>query len=184
MPSREEIGLKERKKQNSPRTRKRRQGRGEAKQVGIGKPAQKPNTFPLDFASPLIRVYAYITDWAIFSAVFLISVQIFGVSVETVPFVALGMFLGYFAVPTILWGRTVGKAIIGVVVVDDEGYPCGLRGVPREIFGRILAVGLALIGIIWILFDAKKQGFHDKIAGTYVVYHPKSGIANWFRKKS
>lgn len=176
--------MKQRKKQGASQGRKRRRAPSEAKAPATDKPIQKPNTFPLDFASPLIRIYAYVTDWAIFTAVFLIAVRIFGVSVETVPFVALGMFLGYFTVPTILWGRTIGKAIIGVVVVDDEGYPCGLRGVPREIFGRILAVGLLLIGIIWILFDAKKQGFHDKVAGTYVVYHPQSGIANWFRKKS
>ncbi|HNR59128.1 MAG TPA: RDD family protein [Methanothrix sp.] len=26
-----------------------------------------------------------------------------------------------------------------------------------------------LLGYIWVLFDKKRQGWHDKIAGTYVV---------------
>jgi uncharacterized RDD family membrane protein YckC len=26
-----------------------------------------------------------------------------------------------------------------------------------------------LIGVIWTAFDAQKQGWHDKIAGSYVV---------------
>jgi len=25
------------------------------------------------------------------------------------------------------------------------------------------------IGVLWVLFDAQKQGWHDKIASTYVV---------------
>jgi uncharacterized RDD family membrane protein YckC len=35
--------------------------------------------------------------------------------------------------------------------------------------GLILAFLCLLIGIIWVAFDANKQGWHDKIAGTYVV---------------
>jgi hypothetical protein len=26
------------------------------------------------------------------------------------------------------------------------------------------------IGFIWVTFDRKRQGWHDKIAGTYVIY--------------
>jgi uncharacterized RDD family membrane protein YckC len=29
------------------------------------------------------------------------------------------------------------------------------------------------LGFIWIAFDAEKQGWHDKIAGTVVVQLPK-----------
>jgi uncharacterized RDD family membrane protein YckC len=33
----------------------------------------------------------------------------------------------------------------------------------------VISVIVLLIGVIWAAFDANKQGWHDKIAGTYVV---------------
>jgi hypothetical protein len=30
--------------------------------------------------------------------------------------------------------------------------------------------GILFLGYLWILFDNRRQGFHDKLAGTYVVY--------------
>ena len=35
--------------------------------------------------------------------------------------------------------------------------------------GYIISGLVLLIGFIWIAFDARRQGWHDKIAGTYVV---------------
>ena len=35
--------------------------------------------------------------------------------------------------------------------------------------GFILSCIVIFIGVIWVAFDANKQGWHDKIAGTYVV---------------
>jgi uncharacterized RDD family membrane protein YckC len=37
-------------------------------------------------------------------------------------------------------------------------------------FISLIALGL---GFFWIAFDAEKQGWHDKIAGTVVVRLPK-----------
>jgi hypothetical protein len=31
------------------------------------------------------------------------------------------------------------------------------------------------VGIFWLIFDPKRQGWHDKIANTYVVDNPYSG---------
>ena len=31
------------------------------------------------------------------------------------------------------------------------------------------AYGVGLLGLIWVAFDARKQGWHDKLAGTVVV---------------
>jgi len=33
----------------------------------------------------------------------------------------------------------------------------------------IVSVECIFIGVIWAAFDANKQGWHDKIAGTYVI---------------
>ena len=39
-------------------------------------------------------------------------------------------FLGYFIIPTIIWGRTPGKWVAGIVVVDSEGL--SLRPICQE----------------------------------------------------
>jgi uncharacterized RDD family membrane protein YckC len=35
--------------------------------------------------------------------------------------------------------------------------------------GLIISCIAFFIGVIWVAFDANKQGWHDKIASTYVV---------------
>jgi len=37
----------------------------------------------------------------------------------------------------------------------------------------LLSLVVACLGFFWIAFDSEKQGWHDKIAGTYVVKLPK-----------
>jgi uncharacterized RDD family membrane protein YckC len=41
--------------------------------------------------------------------------------------------------------------------------------------GKLVSYLAAGVGIIWLVFDPKHQGWHDKIAGTYVVENPYSG---------
>ena len=36
-----------------------------------------------------------------------------------------------------------------------------------------LSLAAAFLGFIWIAFDAEKQAWHDKIAGTIVVRSPR-----------
>lgn len=33
-----------------------------------------------------------------------------------------------------------------------------------------------LLGLVWVGFDARKQGWHDKIAGTLVIKAPKNNV--------
>jgi uncharacterized RDD family membrane protein YckC len=87
----------------------------------------------------------------------------------------LVFLLGYFILPTIIWGRTPGKWVAGIVVVDSDGRTPGPAAIPREMIGKLVSFLAAGIGIIWLIFDPKRQGWHDKIAGTYVVYNPYSG---------
>jgi uncharacterized RDD family membrane protein YckC len=87
---------------------------------------------------------------------------------------ALGciLLLGY--VLWALWlfarGTTPGKRALGLRVVREDGRPAAL-GVMlvREWFGKTLS-GLAFsLGLVWILLDRDRQGWHDKLVGTYVV---------------
>ncbi len=70
---------------------------------------------------------------------------------------------------------TPGKMIVSAIIVDAEtlGRPSSGQLIGRY-FGyyvSILALGL---GFVWIAFDERKQGWHDKLAGTVVVRKPGS----------
>lgn len=74
------------------------------------------------------------------------------------------------------WRRlraTPGKLLFRACVVDAEtGGTISLRqGVVRYLgyFLSLLPVGL---GFVWIAFDPRKQGWHDKLAGTVTVVVP------------
>lgn len=81
--------------------------------------------------------------------------------------------IGYFTFFHGLNGRTPGKMIMGLQVLSTEGTPITfgisfLRAVGYIISGLVLN-----IGFIWAAFDGRKQGWHDKIAGTVVIIRPR-----------
>ena len=68
-------------------------------------------------------------------------------------------------------GATPGKMAISAKIVDANtgGAPTTGRLVLRYV--AYLASMLPLfLGFVWIAIDRRKQGFHDKIAGTVVIY--------------
>ena len=68
-------------------------------------------------------------------------------------------------------GATPGKIAVSAKIVDARsgGRPSTGRLVAR--FFAYIASGLPLfLGFVWIAIDRRKQGWHDKIAGTVVVY--------------
>jgi len=66
-------------------------------------------------------------------------------------------------------GQTPGKMILGmrVVLTTGEDMTVGI-GFLRWV-GYFVSVIFCGIGFFWILIDGRKQGWHDKIAGTIVV---------------
>ena len=70
----------------------------------------------------------------------------------------------------VLTGQTPGKALLGLRVVTLEGRRLSpLRGLLR-ILSFIVSGAPLYLGFLWILVDDRRQGWHDKLAGTYVVY--------------
>jgi uncharacterized RDD family membrane protein YckC len=67
-------------------------------------------------------------------------------------------------------GATPGKVALGVRIVDarDGSAPSTLRLVVRLLAYLVSAIPMSL-GFLWIGIDRRKQGWHDKIAGTVVV---------------
>lgn len=67
-------------------------------------------------------------------------------------------------------GMTLGKKVMGLKVIQTNGQAIDIKtGVIRYI-GYIVSGMVFAIGFIWVAFDSKKQGWHDKMASTYVIY--------------
>jgi uncharacterized RDD family membrane protein YckC len=136
-----------------------------------------PTIYPMVFASPMTRLYAFTIDLGLLMMIIYTVAPQAGGAIFSNESVApnLVFLLGYFIIPTIIWGKTPGKWVAGIVVVDSDGRTPGPAAIPREMIGKLVSFLAAGIGIFWLIFDPKRQGWHDKIAGTYVVYNPYSG---------
>jgi len=66
-------------------------------------------------------------------------------------------------------GQTLGSRALNIRVVKTDGSYLDYGGAFLRFIGFIISCVVFFIGIIWAAFDAQKQGWHDKIAGTYVV---------------
>ena len=66
-------------------------------------------------------------------------------------------------------GRTPGKMLLGLRVIQASGEPM-TPGVAFLRWVGYLISGLAFcLGFLWVAFDRRKQGWHDKIAATLVI---------------
>ena len=147
-------------------------------------PDPKPvESLNLEFAGPLRRFYAFAIDIGILLMIVFMVAPVSGGRVFSAQagIIDVFIFLAYFIIPTGLFGRTLGKWVAGISVVDNEGNKPGVAvAIPREVVGRFVSTITFGIGIIWVIFDEKHQGWHDKMAGTYVVVVPNSGGPGFF----
>lgn len=68
------------------------------------------------------------------------------------------------------FGGTVGKLLTGIEIVDgDDKYISFWRAVFRQTIGYTVSGLLFWLGFIWIFVDRDRQGWHDMMAGTFVV---------------
>jgi uncharacterized RDD family membrane protein YckC len=66
-------------------------------------------------------------------------------------------------------GQTLGKKVMKIRVVREDGKPVDLQTSILRYLGYIVSGLVLCLGFLWVLFDEKKQGWHDKIAHTFVV---------------
>jgi uncharacterized RDD family membrane protein YckC len=66
-------------------------------------------------------------------------------------------------------GQTLGMRALNIKVIKTDGSQLDLVGAFIRYIGLIISIACIFIGVIWAAFDGQKQGWHDKIAGTYVV---------------
>lgn len=65
---------------------------------------------------------------------------------------------------------TPGKILFSLKVLDEQtGHPLTLKQSLLRYLGYFASIFGLMLGFLWVAFDAKKQGWHDKIAKTVVV---------------
>ncbi len=136
-------------------------------------PAQGP---PL--ASCLRRGVAKLFDWALTTAAFHAAViyhiaglpldQRYAAVVMALMFGAAGSWFTWFAYNLLLGGRTLGKRLAGIQVVDEEGYPVRFGRVVGRTWAESLSWLFLCLGYLPAFFDPQKRTLHDHLAGTRV----------------
>lgn len=97
------------------------------------------------------------------------------------------LIIGYFVFFWMSSGQTLGKAVMGVRVVSVTGRPLTLA----QAFLRFLLYPVSamffFLGFIWILVDNQRQGWHDTLARTFVIYTwkavPHAGFLHQWQHK-
>lgn len=139
------------------------------------------------YAGFWIRVLAYLIDSLLLSIVFCplgFGLGLLGVAGEidenSPAWVGINLLLNvvsllvgwlYFALTeSSSWQATVGKRLLKLKVTDMDGQLISFGKATGRYFGQILSGMICGIGYIMVAFTEKKQGLHDLMAGTLVVW--------------
>lgn len=67
-------------------------------------------------------------------------------------------------------GATPGKMLVSARVVDAKTLgPLSSGQAIGRYFAYFVSILPLMLGFLWVAFDKRKQGFHDKLAGTVVI---------------
>jgi uncharacterized RDD family membrane protein YckC len=120
-----------------------------------------------------IRVVAFIIDSIIILVVNSIIAAILSSSSTGRSGIQTLLGIIYF---TYLWsasgpwpGQTVGDKLLNLRVIRTDGSDLTIVQAFIRYVGVVVSFLVIFIGVIWVAFDPNKQGWADKIAGTYVV---------------
>jgi uncharacterized RDD family membrane protein YckC len=79
-------------------------------------------------------------------------------------------FLYYITLHTVSGGLTIGKVLMGLRVVRMDGVPLSLGRSTRRYFTFLLSALPLFLGLLWVIIDDQRQGWHDKLSNTCVIY--------------
>jgi len=118
-----------------------------------------------------IRTFAYIIDGIGIGIVSSALGTIIGRDSTASSGLNLLLGLAYFAY---FWsasggGQTLGMRVFNLKVIRTDGSALTITQALIRYVGLCVSFICLFIGVIWVAFDADKQGWHDKIAGTYVI---------------
>jgi len=87
--------------------------------------------------------------------------------------VAVGVILGWLykaGMESSLYQATLGKMAMRLKVTDLEGRRISFARATARHFAKFLSGFALMLGFLMIAFDEQKQGLHDRIAGSLVIY--------------
>jgi uncharacterized RDD family membrane protein YckC len=115
------------------------------------------------------RFAAYLIDAAAVGIGGLILAAILNHVAQGLGLVVLLAGIGYFPYFWSTSGQTLGMQVMHIKVVRLDRQPLSAgTGIVRYL-GYVLSVMALYLGLLWVLWDPQKQGWHDKMAGTVVV---------------
>jgi len=67
-------------------------------------------------------------------------------------------------------GQSAGMRILGIHIARVDGKPFRMKdAILRHLIGYPLSTVFLFLGFLWMLWDPRQQGWHDKLARTVVV---------------
>jgi uncharacterized RDD family membrane protein YckC len=132
------------------------------------------NTEQMQYAGFWVRMGASIIDCSLIALlIFFLSISDYYAYLFHLRFASY-LFAGFLMIVNgvflVKWQATPGKMLLALKVVDartGNALPFD-RTVSRLTYSLVSIIPLGL-GFIWVAFDSKKQGWHDKLAGTVVI---------------
>jgi uncharacterized RDD family membrane protein YckC len=97
------------------------------------------------------------------------------VSLPLAGLAAASYFVGFWS----LIGQTPGMRFLSIHLDAGGSREIGLAHAVGRFVGAVLAVLPLGLGILAILTSARRRGWHDRLAGTTVVYDSRSRVAPW-----
>lgn len=131
----------------------------------------------LHYAGFWRRIQAALIDSVI---LFVLMALVFGSAYFKADILSAKWLLSTFitiAIIVMLWVRfsgTPGKLLLGCQIVDAMSLkPIGIKQALVRYFSYCVSMLPLFLGFFWVGFDKKKQGFHDKIANTFVLHNSR-----------
>lgn len=76
--------------------------------------------------------------------------------------------MAYFTLLNAHGRQTLGKRVFGLAVVRSDGGPASRRRALLRSLGYLVSEGAFYLGFLWVLWDRRREAWHDKMAGTRV----------------
>ena len=144
--------------------------------------AHPPSPSDPQLGSPFLRLIAYILDELLISfiigAIWIVLVffgAFLGDTLQSLILViaalaGLVINVGYFPFFWSRDGQTLAMMPLGLRVVDEKtGEPITLGRAFLRLIGLVIGIAIFFLGVIWILFEGRRRGWQDLIAGTIVI---------------
>jgi len=113
-----------------------------------------------------VRFAATLIDWVLLAVIAILLQRMFRTAGGS-----LSVLLS-IAYPLFFWstsGQTPGHRLLGLRIVKADGSKLTIGTAIVRLIGEWISVVVLLIGLLAVGIDDKKQGWHDKMANTYVI---------------